>query len=386
MSAWVLPDHIADVLPAEARHIEEIRRDLLDMARCYGYELVMPPLIEHLESLLSGTGEALDLQTFKLVDQLSGRMMGLRADSTPQAARIDAHLLNRVGVTRLCYCGPVLHTRPGATQASREPLQFGAELYGHAGLEADLEILTLALDALGAARLGTLTVDLGDARLVGALLAASGLAASVRVQVHHALAAKDATELAVLTRHCAPEVGAALQALVHLYGGADVLALAQQQLPQWPELTQALTQLRWLVEQLQAAFPDVTIALDLADLPGYSYYTGMRFAIYTGAANDALARGGRYDEVGSVFGRKRPAVGFSLDVKALTTAARAVPKRAVIRAPWGQDAQLRQVISGLRRNGETVVCVLPGHESEVDEFDCDRELRQVAGEWAVIAM
>jgi ATP phosphoribosyltransferase regulatory subunit len=175
MSAWVLPDHIADVLPSEARHIEEIRRDLLDMARCYGYELVMPPLLEHLESLLSGTGVALDLQTFKLVDQLSGRMMGLRADSTPQVARIDAHLLNRQGVARLCYCGPVLHTRPSGPQASREPLQFGAEIYGHAGLEADLEILTLALDALRQAKAGPLTVDLADARIVSALLAASGL-------------------------------------------------------------------------------------------------------------------------------------------------------------------------------------------------------------------
>lgn len=154
MSAWVLPDHIADVLPSEARHIEEIRRDLLDMARCYGYELVMPPLLEHLESLLSGAGEALDLQTFKLVDQLSGRMMGLRADSTPQVARIDAHLLNREGVTRLCYCGPVLHTRPGGPHATREPLQFGAELYGHSGLEADLETLTLALDSLKVAQVG----------------------------------------------------------------------------------------------------------------------------------------------------------------------------------------------------------------------------------------
>ena len=171
MSAWVLPDHIADVLPSEARHIEELRRDLLDAARCYGYELVMPPLLEHLESLLSGSGQALDLQTFKLVDQLSGRMMGLRADSTPQVARIDAHLLNRQGVTRLCYCGPVLHTRPGSPHATREPLQFGAEIYGHAGLEADLEILLLALACLKVAGVGAPGVDMAEARIVKALLA-----------------------------------------------------------------------------------------------------------------------------------------------------------------------------------------------------------------------
>ena len=386
MSAWVLPDHIADVLPSEARHIEEIRRDLLDMARCYGYELVMPPLLEHLESLLSGTGEALDLQTFKLVDQLSGRMMGLRADTTPQVARIDAHLLNRPGVTRLCYCGPILHTRPGAPQASREPLQFGAEIYGHSGLEADLEILTLALDALRAADVGPLTVDLADARLVAALLQASGLGADAREQVHQALAAKDATELAAITRPCASDTGAALCALVELYGSDAVLELARQTLPALPQVQEALAQLEWLASHIRAAFADVSISFDLADLRGYAYYSGVRFSIYASAANDALARGGRYDEVGSVFGRKRPAVGFSLDVKALAASARPGALRAAIRAPWAEDARLQRVIAGLRRQGEIVVCVLPGHESEVDEFDCDRELRQVAGEWVVIAI
>src|SRR5688572_16328397 len=200
MSAWVLPDHIADVLPSEARHIEELRRELLDTARGYGYELVMPPLLEHLESLLTGTGEALDLQTFKLVDQLSGRMMGLRADSTPQVARIDAHLLNRQGVARLCYCGPVLHTRPDKPHATREPLQFGAELYGHAGLEADLEVLLLALDCLKATKVEPLTVDLADARIVRALVAGLGLDAGRMAQLHAALAAKDKTELAALTQ------------------------------------------------------------------------------------------------------------------------------------------------------------------------------------------
>ena len=202
MSAWVLPDHIADVLPSEARHIEEIRRDLLDMARCYGYELVMPPLLEHLESLLSRAGEALDLQTFKLVDQLSGRTMGLRADSTPQVARIDAHLLNRSGVTRLCYCGPVLHTRPSGPHATREPLQFGAEIYGHNGLEADLEILTLALDSLKVAQIGAIAVDMADARIVSALLKGIPLDTTQLAQIHAALAAKDASELRALLRHC----------------------------------------------------------------------------------------------------------------------------------------------------------------------------------------
>ena len=386
MSAWVLPDHIADVLPSEARHIEEIRRDLLDMARCYGYELVMPPLLEHLESLLSGTGEALDLQTFKLVDQLSGRMMGLRADSTPQVARIDAHLLNRKGVARLCYCGPVLHTRPGGPHASREPLQFGAEIYGHAGLEADLEILTLALDALRAANVGPLTVDLADARIVSSLLIASGLSPAEQDQVHAALAGKDATELRAITSACKPEIAAAIQSLVELYGDSKVLDRATNLLPPLPEVQKALAELQWLGSHIATAFDDVSVSFDLADLRGYAYYTGVRFSIYAPDAHDALARGGRYDEVGSVFGRKRPAVGFSLDVKELATAAKLRPLRAAIRAPWGEDTALRAAIATLRQQGETVVCVLPGHESEVDEFQCDRELQKLGRQWSVTAI
>ncbi|MEI6803255.1 MAG: ATP phosphoribosyltransferase regulatory subunit [Burkholderiales bacterium] len=379
MSAWVLPDHIADVLPSEARHIEEIRRDLLDMARCYGYELVMPPLLEHLESLLSGTGEALDLQTFKLVDQLSGRMMGLRADSTPQVARIDAHLLNRVGVTRLCYCGPVLHTRPGGPHASREPLQFGAEIYGHAGLEADLEILTLALDCVHAAQVSGIGVDMADARIVHALLKDLSLSAEQLALLHAALAAKDASELRALSRNAPVAVQEALQALVQLYGDARVLDEAQRVLPASPELLLALNHLRWLAGHLDG----VPVSFDLADLRGYAYYTGTMFSLYAPGASGALARGGRYDEVGSVFGRKRPAVGFSLDAKALATAAAQRPLRAAIRAPWREDAALRSAIAALRRQGETVVCVLPGHESEVDEFQCDRELSLVGGQWIV---
>jgi ATP phosphoribosyltransferase regulatory subunit len=379
MSAWVLPDHIADVLPSEARHIEEIRRDLLDMARCYGYELVMPPLLEHLESLLSGTGEALDLQTFKLVDQLSGRMMGLRADSTPQVARIDAHLLNRNGVTRLCYCGPVLHTRPGAPHATREPLQFGAEIYGHKGLEADLEILTLALDALSAAKVSRISVDLADARIVHSLVKAAQLDAPQQTLLHAALAAKDATAIEDITRNSPVMAAQALQRLVHLYGGISVLDEAQRVLPDVPEVRDALAHLRWLAGHIEGA--DVTF--DLADLRGYAYYSGARFSLYAPGASDALARGGRYDEVGSIFGRKRPAVGFSLDIKVLSAVATTRPLRAAIRAPWGEASDLRLAIAALRRQGETVVCVLPGHESEVDEFHCDRELLQVADLWVL---
>ena len=382
MSAWVLPDHIADVLPSEARHIEELRRDLLDAARSYGYELVMPPLLEHLESLLSGSGESLDLQTFKLVDQLSGRMLGLRADSTPQVARIDAHLLNRQGVTRLCYCGSVLHTRPGSPHATREPLQFGAEIYGHAGLEADLEALLLALECLKVSQVKDPSVDMADARIVKALLEGVPLAAAALAQLHAALAAKDSSELAVLTRNFPVAARQGLLALVQLYGDEKILVEAQRVLPALPAVREALRSLKWLASRLDNA----RVSFDLADLRGYAYYTGARFSIYAEGASDALVRGGRYDEVGAVFGRNRPATGFSLDVKALVGVLTPRPLRAAIRAPWRDLAELRTAIAALRSQGETVVCVLPGHESEVDEFHCDRELLERAGQWVVQAV
>ena len=385
MSAWVLPDHIADVLPSEARHIEELRRNLLDMARCYGYELVMPPLLEHLESLLTGTGKTLDLQTFKLVDQLSGRMMGLRADTTPQVARIDAHLLNRQGVARLCYCGPVLHTRPAGPHATREPLQFGAEMYGHAGPEADLEVLQLALDCLKSTRVPSFNVDLADARIVSALLADMPLAPHALMPLHEALAAKDASELARLTRDFPAASRQALLALVQLYGDHKVLAEAEKVLPPLPAVREALSNLKWLAGHL-SHLVSTPITFDLADLRGYAYYTGVRFAIYAPGASDALVRGGRYDEVGAVFGRNRPAVGFSLDVKALVNGVESRPLRAAIRAPWGEWPALRAAIAELRARGETVVCVLPGHESEIDEFHCDRELLSAAGQWVIQAI
>lgn len=382
MSAWVLPDHIADVLPSEARHIEELRRGLLDTARCYGYELVMPPLLEHLESLLTGTGEALDLQTFKLVDQLSGRSMGLRADTTPQVARIDAHLLNRKGVTRLCYCGPVLHTRPDRPHATREPLQFGAEIFGHAGLEADLEALQLARECLRIANVPSTTIDLADVRIVRNLLAGVSVNAQVLSGIHAALAAKDAAELAALTRDFPVESREGLLALLQLYGDQGVLIEAQKAFQRFPGISQVLSNLNWLASRLEGA----AVTFDLADLRGYAYYSGARFAIYAPGASDALVRGGRYDEVGAVFGRNRPAAGFSLDIKQVVGVVSPRALKAAIRAPWGESDEVNAAIAELRTSGETVVCVLPGHESEVDEFHCDRELVQIAGRWVVQAV
>ena len=383
-SSWQLPDQIADVLPSEARHIEELRRLFLDTARSYGYELVMPPLLEHLESLLTGTGEALELQTFKLVDQLSGRTLGLRADTTPQVARIDAHLLNRQGVARLCYCGPVVHTRADRPYATREPLQFGAEIYGHAGHEADLEVQLLALQGLRASGVTQMAVDMADVRIVSSLLEGATFSPQTLTRIHAALTAKDASELDQLMLSLNGDISSAarqgLKTLLQLYGDESVLDEAEKALPALPGVREALQSLKWLAARVGAA-GDVRVSFDLADLRGYAYYSATRFAIYGQGAE--LARGGRYDEVGAVFGRNRPAAGFSLDLKELVSVLPPRPLKAAICAPWGDDASLAAAIARLRACGETVTCLLPGHDNEVNEFNCDRELLMVAGQWVV---
>jgi ATP phosphoribosyltransferase regulatory subunit len=384
-SAWLLPEHLSDVLPAQARVLESLRRGLLDRAVRYGYELVVPPLIEHVESLLSGTGHELDLRTFKLVDQLSGRTLGVRADTTPQAARIDAHLLNRDGVTRLCYCGPVLHARPSGGLTTREPLQFGAELFGHAGLEAELEVLELAVDSLAAAGVPGPVIDLADARVLRAVL--SGVVADPsRLQdIAAALAEKDAASLASLAAPLPGPVREGLVALTRLYGGCEVLGEARACLPPRPLLHEALGELEWLSRHLRVAFPEAEVGFDLAETRGYAYYSGVRFAVYAAGASDALVRGGRYDEVGAVFGRARPAVGFSLDVKALAASAADVSAPAAIRAPWSEAPELRAAVRRLRDAGETVVTALPGDPGPEASHVFDRELVEVAGRWVLKA-
>jgi len=386
MSAWVLPDHLADVLPYEARQIEELRRVLLDSARTFGYELVMPPMLEHLESLLSGTGESMDLRTFKLVDQSSGRQLGLRADTTPQVARIDAHLLNRQGPTRLCYCGPVVQTQPTHANASREPLQFGAELYGHQGQEADLEILELVLTVLKRVGIDNFVLDLSDVRVVAALLTDAGADANQTHAIHQALARKDVVSLASLTAGMPQPSRDALRLIPDLYGDLSVIETARAALPQSPMLTQALDELAQLGQQM-ARLGHTAVSVDLADLRGYAYYTGLRFSVYGTAPRSQqrleLLRGGRYDEVGAVFGRRRPAVGFSVDVKELAAMSATPDLHRAIRAPWGDAPGLREAVADLRIKGEAVVSLLPGHENEVNEFDCDRELVWVEGTWQV---
>jgi ATP phosphoribosyltransferase regulatory subunit len=318
---WLLPEFIEDILPAEATRIEKLRRQILDLFFDNRYELVMPPLIEYTDSLLTGTGHDLELRTFKVVDQLSGRMMGLRADITPQVARIDAHLLNREGVTRLCYCGSVLHTRPAGPAATREPIQIGAELYGEAGVEADLEILQLLCQALELAEVRNARIDIGHVAVFRAIAhAAADLAPELEAQLFEALQKKDVPALKQLTKRLNPKTREALLLLPELYGGVEVLDSAEKKLPKLAELTRALGTLRKLAKACS-----LPVSLDLAELRGYHYHTGVVFDAYcdgaAGAASQPIARGGRYDEVGKAFGRARPATGFSIDLRSLAGAA-----------------------------------------------------------------
>ena len=381
MSTWLLPENIADVLPSEARKIEELRRALLDRFRAYGYEMVMPPLLEYLESLLTSGGGDLNLRTFKLVDQLSGRTLGLRADTTPQVARIDAHLLNRQGVTRLCYAGSVLHTRPRGLHATREQIQVGAEIYGHAGLEADVEVQQLMLDVLRLAGFGKVRLDLCHAGVLAALFAREPAAAAMGETLYEALAGKDVARLDELTRGLDAPIGDALRVLPSLYGDASVLAEARRRLPQWPDITQALDDLAFLAAQVEGA--EVTI--DLADLRGYAYHSGVMFSAYVDGVSNAVARGGRYDHVGQAYGRARAATGFSLDLRELARILPAQARSSAILAPWRHDEALRASVAALRDAGEIVIQALPGHDHDLDEFACDRVLVERDGAWVVEA-
>ena len=371
MPNWLLPENIADVLPSEARKIEELRRLMLDNFRLYGYELVMPPLLEYLESLMTGAGKDTDLRTFKLVDQLSGRMLGLRADMTTQVARIDAHLLNRATVTRLCYAGSVLHTRPSGLHATREPLQIGAEIYGHAGLEADAEIQELALASLALAGFDSVRLDLSHVGLLRAIIAQDAAAVHDEAALYTLLRAKDAPGLRALTAAYDPVTRDALLALPNLYGDIDVLARAREVLPPLPGVLKALAELAALAG---SAIGRAEVAIDLADLRGYQYESGAMFALYVPGLPNAVARGGRYDHVGEAFGRARPATGFSLDLRELARLLPTAERKHSIRAPWGSAPELKEKIAELRKAGEVVIQSMPGHSNEQDEFECDRVL------------
>jgi ATP phosphoribosyltransferase regulatory subunit len=379
MPRWLLPENISDVLPLEARRVEELRRALLDLYRSYGYELVIPPLIEYLDSLLTGTGSDLDLRMFKLTDQASGRMLGLRADATPQVARIDAHILNRTGVARLCYAGSVLHARPLHPLASREPLQVGAELYGLAGPAADSEVIELAVASLRLAGLASVRLDLGHTGVVRALLDLAPPASGSVDDLLAALSSKDEPALRELVTGMPQEAASALLELVRLNGGAEVIERARSRLPRVPGIDAALDELATLAQRSGAE-----VSFDLADLHGYRYHNGVTFAVHVEGLPSAVLRGGRYDGIGKAFGRARPAVGFSVYLRELVRLGEAGVQHAIL-APAGDDPELRGLVRQLRQAGEVVVQALPGEQEQTGDFVFDREIRQRNGNWSVVA-
>jgi len=382
MHNWRLPDHFDDILPAEADRIESLRRMLLDLFRGYGYELVTPPLVEYVESLITGSGRDLDLRTFKVVDQISGRLLGVRADITPQVARIDAHILNRPGITRLCYAGSVLHALPGGAGRRRELYQIGAELYGHGGIESDIEIQRLMLDALERAGCGGLQLDLGHVGPFRALVERGGIGADQEEALSRALQGKDFPGLREQVAGLPGDIAEALLALGELFGGPQVLHEARRRLPDVPEIHAALEQLG----QAAGAIADAPVrcSFDLGELRGYHYHTGIVFTAYRDGYSDAVGHGGRYDEIGRAFGRARPATGFTLDLRDIATLGDARPRAKAILAPCSNDPALRETMRALRDAGEIVIANLPGRLRSGEGLAVDRELRQVDGRWQVV--
>ena len=383
MRTWALPEHIEDVLPQEAQKLERARRIALDLFTSHGYELVMPPLLEYVDSLLSGSGHDMDLATFKLVDQLSGRTMGIRADTTPQVARIDAHVLNRQGVSRLCYAGSVLHTLPSGLGKSRQPFQAGAELYGHAGLEADIEIQQLMINALKAMGVKAAQLDIGHPAIFRALVDLAGVDAETAEAMFVATEAKDIPALSQLAEN-AGATKTALLSLPTLYGGEEVFARAAKALPDDPRITEALAQLNAIYTRFSAQ--GIVVSIDLGELGGFNYESGVVFAAFATGASDAVARGGRYDEVGKAFGRARAATGFSLDLKALLPLISAAEKRHAILGPVVDDAAAREKMATLRASGEIVIARLRGHDAHMHELGCDRELILKDGQYVVVPL
>ena len=379
---WLLPEYIADALPDEAARIEQLRRAILDLFNVHGYEHVMPPMLEYLDSLLTGTGTDLKLRTFKLVDQLSGRTLGLRADMTPQVARIDAHLLNRQGATRLCYCDSVLHTLPASLGASREPLQLGAELFGFAGIEADIEVIRLMDRVLKAAGTPASRIDISHVGVFRALAKAAGLDDEAEQKTLQYLQFKDVPALKDCCSAVAEPYRSALLRLPELYGGAEILGIASASLPQLPEINAALEAMR----VLQESMPDLPLSFDLADLRGYHYHNGVVFSAYFEGVSGAIAQGGRYDGIGKAFGRARPATGFSLDLRPIARLTRQERAASAVLAPnSADDPRLSSRIEELRASGVIVVELLPG-ESECEGPLCDKRLVKENEQWIIQAI
>ena len=381
---WLLPEGISDLLPDAAQDLEGLRRALLDTYRRHGFELVQPPLVEYLDSLLIGSGGDLDLKTFKLVDQLSGQSLGVRADITPQVSRIDAHLLQQRDINRLCYAASVLRTRPSGQEGSREPIQIGAEVYGHAGIEADIEITDLLLQSLALAELGPVRLDINHLGLASLLLAElDGIDEETVLQL---LQARDLPGLRELLAPWSQPAAAALLALPECFGPAEsAMARARTVLAAWPQATPHLDALDAVLGSLQLArhAGQVSLAIDLADVQGFRYHTGLGFAAYVEGHARAVGRGGRYDGIGAAFGRGRPATGFSLDLRELVELRRdRHTPPAIIVAPWSDDPALLAFIDTLRAQGETVLQLLPGQDAQrLAGVSADRTIGFIHGQW-----
>ena len=384
---WLLPEGMEDLLPPQAERLEGLRRRVVDLFHAWGYELVVPPMVDYLESLLSGTGSDLELQTFKLTDQLTGRSMGVRADMTPQVARIDAHHLKREAPARLCYLGTVLHTRSDGFGGSRIPYQIGAELYGYAGVAGDIEILNLTLEALRVTGIEGVHVDLGHVGIYRTLAEAAGLDGAREANLFDAMQRKALDEVAaLLAQWSVPEQYAAmLSRLPELNGTPEIIQAAREGLTGAPaEVGKALDLLEEIASDLQRRLPGLDLFVDLAELSGYHYYTGPVFSAYLPGHGQAIASGGRYDNIGEHFGRARPATGFSIDLKTLILLNPQAPVagRAIF-APAEGDAELETFIAELREVGERVVRELPGQSGEPREVGCNRILRREDGAWSV---
>ncbi len=393
---WLLPEGIEELLPPQADALENLRRQLLDCYRSWGYELIMPPFIEYLESLLTGTGGDLDLQTFKITDSLTGRQMGVRADMTPQAARIDAHQLKRDVPVRLCYLGTVLRTHPEGFAGSRTPLQVGAELFGHSGIDSDLEILEVMLETLALTGVEPVIVDLGHVGIFRGLARQAGLDAEQETALFDALQRKAVPEINELldvyssTSKLSSKMKAMFSALSGLSGGDEVLKEASKVLkPADKAVKSALAELVQLSEQLQQRRPDVQLHYDLAELRGYNYQSGIVFAAYVPGFGQEVARGGRYDGIGEIFGRSRPATGFSADLKTLiglSSKPRCMETEGTIFAPTDNDPVLRSEVDRLRKAGERVIYSLSNQQGDGSEMGCNRKLEHQDGKWKVVSL
>jgi ATP phosphoribosyltransferase regulatory subunit len=384
MRNWLLPEFIEDVLPTEAARIEQLRRDLLDLFKVHGYQYVIPPTLEYLESLITGAGHDLDLATFKVVDQLTGRLMGIRADMTPQAARIDAHMLNQQGVSRLCYAGTVLRTKPDGLARTREPLQLGAELFGHAGIESDVEIQRLMIKSLQLLGLKQIHIDFSHVAIFESLVKAGNVNADLEQALYAALQSKDKAAVASLVKDLDTAIQQALLSLTEINGDVSVLDKALKVLPPLPEIAHALANLSAVANKLSDL--NVQVSFDLGELRGYHYHSGIVFAAYARGYTGPVALGGRYDEVGVSFGRARPATGFSIDLRGIVTALSPASLPKTILAPEDNDVALLVKIEALRAEGLVVIQVLPHSQVSAEELNCDTQLVLRDGEWRIEAI